>query len=220
MHGDDRRGSVVLLHGMARSARSMRPVARVLDAAGFQVSAVDYPTGPYNVSGLVERYVAPAIAKRPADQPIHVVTHSLGGILIRAYLQNRDLPTGSRIVMLAPPNHGSEVADRVRRWAPYRWWMGAVGQQLGTGPDGIARQLRPVDAEVGIIAARRSLQPWFSLLLPGPDDGAVSVASTRLPEMQDFLVVDASHSLVMFDRRVQQEVLHFLLHGRFRRRAG
>lgn len=164
---------------------------------------------------MVRRFVAPVIARCPADGPIHVVTHSLRGILIRAYLQDHSLPEGSRIVMLAPPNHGSEVADFVRAWPPYRWLTGRAGQQLGAGPDGIARRLGPIDAEIGVIAATRSLQPWFSLLLPGEDDGTVSVASKRLAEMRDFILADASHSLIIFDRRVRRQVRYFLAHGHF-----
>jgi len=211
------RGSVLLLHGMARSARSMALLALDLRRDGYRVDNLDYPTGPYDVDELAERYVTPAVARARPSAPVHVVTHSLGGILIRAYLQRYRLPAGSRIVMLAPPNHGSEVADVVRDWWPYRRWMGRVGQQLGTGADGVVQRLQPVDAEVGVIAANRSLQPWFSVLLPGEDDGAVSVHSTRLDEMRDFIVVETSHSLIMFRRRVRQQVLHFLAHGRFER---
>ena len=207
----------MLLHGMARSSRSMLPLAADLRRENYAVDNVDYPTRPLGVFDIVAQHVAPAIARCPPTAPIHVVTHSLGGILIRAYLQNHRLPAGSRIVMLAPPNQGSEVADHVRSWRLYRLWMGQVGQQLGTGPDAICHQLAKVDAEIGIIAASRSLQPWFSRLLPGDDDGAVSVASTRLPEMRDFIVTDTSHSLMMFDTHVRSQVRFFLAHGRFRR---
>ena len=93
--------------------------------------------------------------------------------------------------------------------------MGRVGQQLGTGGDAIFRQLQPVDAEIGVIAANRSLQPWFSWLIPGENDGSVSVASTRLDEMRDFIVIDSSHALVMFNHRVRAQVRHFLAEGRF-----
>lgn len=200
---------------MARSARSMAPLARDLQRAGYRVSNVGYPTRRHDVQGLVEHYVRPAVAACGTARPVHVVTHSLGGILIRQYLQHNGLPPGSRIVMLAPPNQGSEVADHVRRWPPYRWLMGPVGQQLGTGPDGIVHRLRPIDVDVGVIAARRSLQPWFSRLLPGEDDGAVSVASTRLPEMRDFIVTDSTHSLMMFNAEVRRQVLQFLEKGHF-----
>lgn len=209
------KGSVILLHGMGRSARSMGPLAADLRHVGYRVRNVDYPTRPFDVDGLVRRFVMPAIARCPDTEPIHAVTHSLGGILIRAYLQDHTLPAGSRIVMLAPPNQGSEVADFVRNWLPYRWFTGRVGQQLGTGPDGIARRLGPIDVEVGVIAANRSLQPWFSLLLSEENDGAVSVESTRLAEMRDFIVINASHSLIMFNRSVRHQVRYFLAHGHF-----
>lgn len=208
---------VILLHGMARSRGCMKPLAADLKRSGYLVCNAGYPSRPYDVAGLVERYVRPAFESCGRERVVHVVTHSLGGILVRYYLQSVDLPAGSRIVMLAPPNHGSEVADHVRYWPMYRWWTGRVGQQLGTGKDGIFRQLKPVKAEIGVIAANRSIQPWFSALIPGEDDGAVSVEGARLPEMSDFVVVRSSHSVVMFNRRVRNQVLHFLAEGRFAR---
>lgn len=206
---------VILLHGMVRSPACMKPLAADLRRAGYRVCNIGYPSRPYDVAELVERYVRPAFESCGPDQAVHVVSHSLGGILVRYYLQSADLPAGSRVVMLAPPNHGSEVADHVRHWPVYRWWAGRVGQQMGTGKDAIVHRLKPIDAEIGVIAANRSIQPWFSTLIPGEDDGAVSVEATRLPEMRDFTIVRSSHSLVMFNRRVRRQVLHFLAEGRF-----
>jgi hypothetical protein len=200
---------------MARSSASMGPLAGDLRRAGYRIRNQDYPTRSHDIAGLVERYVRPAVRSCGERTAVHVVTHSLGGILIRYYLQAATLPRGSRIVMLAPPNHGSEVADHVRHWPLYRWLMGQVGQQLGTGPDSIVNRLRPIDAEIGVIAARRSLQPWFSPLFSGENDGAVSVASARLAEMHDFIVVDSSHTLLMFSREVRRQIRQFLAHGRF-----
>ena len=208
---------VVLLHGMAQTPLSMMPLALDLRRDGYAVDNIGYPTRPYDVAELARRYLAPAVAAAGVAGPVHLVTHSLGGIIARQYLQDHELPPGSRVVMLAPPNHGSEVADFVRTWPVYRWWMGAVGQQLGTGPDAIVHRLAPIDAEVGIIAGTRSIQPWFSRLIPGDDDGAVSVASTRLDGMRDFIVVGASHTLLMFNTRVRAQVRHFLRHGCFLR---
>ena len=209
---------VILLHGMAQTSLSMAPLAHDLKRAGYQVRNIGYPTRPHDVGELAERYLRPAIESAGTQQPVHLVTHSLGGILARWHLQDHDLPEGSRIVMLAPPNHGSEVADYVRHWPIYRWFMGQVGQQLGTGPDSIVHRLGPISAEVGVIAGKHSLQPWFSWLIPGEDDGTVSVASTHLDEMCDFLVVNASHTLLMFNRQVRRQVTHFLREGCFRHR--
>jgi pimeloyl-ACP methyl ester carboxylesterase len=208
--------SVILLHGLLRSAYSMVLLAHDLASAGYRARNVGYPSRPHDVAGLVERYLGPAIEACDRARPVHVVAHSLGGILIRYYLQSHRLPPGSRIVMLAPPNHGSEVADFLRDWPPYRWLMGAVGQQLGTGPDGIVQALGPIEEEVGVIAATGTLQPWFSRLFDGENDGVVSVESTRLAEMCDFITVDNSHTLLMLDRDVRDQVRHFLAEGRFR----
>lgn len=202
---------------MALPAVSMAPLAGALRRAGYRVRNVDYPTRPHSVEALVERYLRPAFADCADGAPVHFVTHSMGGILVRLLLQTERLPPGSRVVMLAPPNHGSEVVDIIRGWVVYRWLMGRVGQQLGTGPDAIVRRLQPVREAIGVIAANRSMQPWFSRLIPGDDDGAVSIASTRLPEMRDFVVVDATHTSVLFSRKVWRLVLAFLADGRFRR---
>ncbi|MCG6966585.1 MAG: alpha/beta fold hydrolase [Chromatiaceae bacterium] len=203
------------MHGMFHSAYTMTLLARDLSAAAYRVRQVSYPTRSYDVAGLVDRYLRPAFDAFRDHRPLHIVTHSLGGILVRFYLQTNALPADSRIVMLAPPNQGSEVADRTRHWPLYRWLAGRVGEQLGTGPDGIARQLGPIDAEIGVIAARHSLQPWFSAMIPGEDDGMVSVASTRLAEMRDFIVVDSSHTLMVLSHAVREQVRHFLAKGCF-----
>lgn len=210
-----RGASVLLLHGMFRSAYAMLPLSYHLAREGYQVHSVGYPTRIYDVAELARRYLGPAIAACPSTRPVHLVTHSLGGIIARQHLQTARLPSSSRIVMLAPPNNGSEVADRLCTWSVYRWLMADVGQQVRTGPDGIGWRLRPVAEEVGVIAGRRTAQPWFSRLIPGEDDGVVSVASTRLPEMRDFIVVDSSHTLMLLDRGVHRQIRHFLLTGGF-----
>lgn len=205
----------LLLHGMAMGAWVMSSLAADLKRAGYRVRKLSYPTRPYPVEVLVERYLRPAVAACDDGAPVHIIAHSLGAILVRCLLQTGRLPPGSRVVMLGPPNRGSEVADRLRRWPLYRWLMGQVGQQLGTGPDSIVHRLRPVREEIGIIAANRSMQPWFSALIPGEDDGAVAVSSTRLAEMRDFIVVNTTHTLLLFNREVRRQVRHFLAEGRF-----
>ena len=136
--------SVLLLHGMFRSAYAMLPLSYHLAREGYQVHSVVYPTRIHDVAELARRYLGPAIAACPSTRPVHLVTHSLGGIIARQHLQTARLPSGSRIVMLAPPNNGSEVADRLCSWPVYRWLMADVGQQVRTGPDGIGWRLRPV----------------------------------------------------------------------------
>ncbi len=216
---EGQRACVILLHGMGRSHRSMAAMARHLVRSGYRVVNLDYPSTEASIETLSEGVVSETVnlcrMERPSA-PIHFVTHSLGGILVRHYLQTHHLPPGSRVVMLSPPNQGSEVADLLKDFFLYRWMMGPAGQQLGTGADSVPNQLGPVDVPVGIIAGDSTLEPWFSVRLPGADDGKVSVARSRLAEMVDFLVVHKSHGFIMNDPQVIAQTLQFLKHGGFR----
>jgi triacylglycerol lipase len=208
---------VVLLHGLGRGPGSMRTIERALAAAGYLTCNEGYPSRSATIEALAEAHVGPALERcRAAGATrIHLVTHSLGGILVRQFLQDRTVPDVGRVVMLSPPNGGSEVADRLGGFAPYEWLMGPAALQLGTGADSVPRRLGPLAAEVGIITGTRSLDPWFAGWLPAPHDGKVSVTSARLEGMADFRVVERAHGLIMRDAEVVAEVLHFLEHGRF-----
>ena len=211
---------VILLHGMGRTHRSMATMAGHLAEEGFAVVNVDYPSTEADIETLSQGIVADTVRKCQSDTPgvpIHFVTHSLGGILVRHYLQDHTLPPGSRVVMLSPPNRGSEIADSLKDFSLYRWIMGPAGQQLGTGSNAIPNRLKAVDVPVGVITGDRSLEPWFSAQIPGPDDGKVSVERARLPEMADFLVVHRSHGFIMSDADVIAQTAHFLRHGKFKR---
>ncbi len=209
--------SVILLHGMGRTRWSMRKPARALSAAGYHVVNLGYPSTSqhHSIQDLAGDFIPQAVARCDSNQPVHFVTHSLGGILLRMYLQTHKLPVGSRAVMLAPPNHGSEVAESLRGWFLYRWLMGRPGQQLGTGAESIPLSLKAIDMEIGIITGNRSIEPWFSRLLTGENDGKVSVASARLAEAGSFLVVPQTHSFIMQDKRVIRETVHFIQQGHF-----
>lgn len=219
---------VVLVHGLGRSSRSLRPLAVALQARGHSTWLVDYPSTRHDVHALVDGWLAPtldALLNDPDGLPVHVVTHSMGGILLRAYLERspRRLPTGSRVVMLAPPNGGSEVIDRL---GPAGWFqraMGPAAQQLNTHPDGLVRSLpgwhhhdrSGTPVPLGIVAGTRSADPWFNGFFDGQHDGKVSVASAHLHGSADTLVVPATHTFMMNAPIVQQAVLTFLHHGRF-----
>lgn len=210
--------SVILLHGMGRSHRSMAKVARYLAEKGYRVINLDYPSTEASIETLSEGIVAETVQHCRLENPsapIHFVTHSLGGILVRQYLQTNRLPPESRVVMLSPPNQGSEIADLMKDSFFYRWIMGPAGQQLGTTTDSVPNRLGPVDVTVGIITGDSTLEPWFSSRVPGPDDGKVSVARARLAEMADFLVVHQSHGFIMNDPQVIFQVAYFLEHGSF-----
>jgi len=212
---------VILLHGMGRSAFSMRSIDKYLRAQGYHTVNFGYPSTSYTIEQLATNYIPRFMDEcKTKASKIHFVTHSLGGIIARYYLQSNSLPEGSRIVMLSPPNRGSEIADRLRDSAWYKWLAGPSGQQLTTDPGSVPNQLKPVNYEVGIITGRRTLEPWFSRLILGEDDGKVSVKSSRLTEMTDFLVVDRAHTFIMNSHFVQEQVVHFLKNGYFTQSYG
>jgi len=211
------RECVVLLHGLGRGPGSMRRIQDRLDAAGYLTWNEGYASRSSAIEVLAERYVATALAdcRERGAVRVHFVTHSLGGILVRQYLQAHTVPELGRVVMLSPPNSGSEIADRLRGHALYRWVMGPAGSELGTGADSIVRRLGALSAECGIIAGSASMDPWFGAWLPKPNDGKVSVASAQLDGMRDFLVVPRTHAFIMRADEVISEVLNFLAAGRF-----
>jgi triacylglycerol lipase len=209
---------VVLLHGLGRGPGSMRAIERRLVAAGYVTWNEGYPSRRATIEDLAEQHVGPALERcRSAGAArVHFVTHSLGGILVRQDLHGRAVADVGRVVMLSPPNGGSEVAERLGGFALYEWLMGPAALQLGTGANSIPRRLGTLAAaEVGIITGSRSLDPWFGSWLPRPHDGKVSVESARLEGMSDFRVVERAHGLIMRDAGVVEDVLHFLEHGRF-----
>jgi pimeloyl-ACP methyl ester carboxylesterase len=216
------RSCVVLLHGLGRGPGSMRRIERRLRESGYDVWNEGYPSRSAPIEELAAAYVGAALeaCRARGAQRVHFVTHSLGGILVRVYVQAHSVPELGRVVMLSPPNGGSEVAERLRGYAWYRWAMGPAGGQLGTGVDSVPRGLGAIAAECGIITGSASLDPWFAGWLPAPNDGKVSVASARLDGMRDFLVVPRAHGLIIRDSGVIAEVAYFLANGRFARGAG
>ncbi len=216
---DEPETCVILLHGLGRSPLSMVPLQISLELAGYRTVNQGYPSRGESIETLAAAHVAEALHKcgSPPDAPVHFVAHSMGGILVRQYLQDRDLPAGSRMVMLGPPNQGSELVDRFGADAWFRV-LGPAALQLGTEAGGLPSQLDPVDLEIGVIAGTRAgLDSIFlqSSRMPEPNDGRVSLSSARLEEMRDFLAVEQSHSLLLIENRVMRQVLAFLATGRF-----
>lgn len=207
--------TVVLLHGLARSARSMAPLAAYLRRHGYRVLNINYPSREYAIPALALKVREAILQQVEATATLHVVTHSMGGILLRYLQRYAPLPHLGRVVMLSPPNHGSEVVDRMANTCLFNWINGPAGRQLGTGDTSIVTQLGPIDFELGIITGDRSINWINSLMIPGPDDGKVSVASAQLEGMKDFRVVHATHPLIMRKAIVQQYCLHFLRTGQF-----
>lgn len=213
-------GWVVFLHGLARSGKSMRRMAAAFRAAGYNTCIVDYPSTALSIRQLAHDHIAPAIKRCvPDGRQVNVVTHSMGGILVRQMAHDALIPQLGRVVMLSPPNRGSEVVDRMGSWAPFEWLNGPAGSELGTGSDSVPNALGPVTFDTGVITGRRSINWILSTMIKGPDDGKVSIESAKVEGMRDFRVIGASHPFIMKKPEAIELTLRFIRHGSFSERT-
>jgi len=210
---------VVLLHGLIRSSSSMEEMQKALDADGYKVINKSYPSRDYPIEVLAPLAVEAGIegcGELEENRHIHFVTHSLGGILVRYYFEDNELAQMGRVVMLAPPNQGSEASDDLRGVPGFELLNGPAGNQLVKGEESIPLQLGTPDFEFAVIAGDRSIDPITSAVLPNPDDGKVSVADTKLEGMSDFALVSVSHTYIMKNDEVIEMVKRFLRTGQLK----
>ncbi len=209
--------SVVVVHGLGRTAASMALLGSRLQSAGFRVVYFGYPSTVEPMEALVERLES-KVASCCGDEAetVHFVTHSMGGVLVRSYLADRPAVHRGRVVMLSPPSQGSELVDAYADSPLLRSFLGPAGVRLGTDSASLPNRLGPVRFRLGIITGDRSLNPLSSWLIPGPDDGKVAVDRAMAEGTADFLVIPATHTFIMNRGDVAEEVVHFLRHGRFR----
>lgn len=207
--------TVVLLHGLARNAGSMSKLAAALKQNGYFVINVDYPSTKHDIESLVDIAIQQTIVQQAPDSKIHFVTHSMGGILVRQFLQDNELENLGRVVMLGPPNQGSEVVDALHALPGFKTINGPAGLQLSASEEGLPAQLGPANFELGVIAGSRSINLILSTMLPVPNDGKVSVESSKLEGMADHVTLPVTHTFMMRNQKVIEQVLCFLKNGRF-----
>jgi pimeloyl-ACP methyl ester carboxylesterase len=218
------RDYVVLLHGILRSKTDMLPLAAYLKKNGYDVLNILYPSRKKSLEDLVE-YIDDKIRRDKNYSPektLHFVTHSMGGLIARYYIIRNRPPKLGKVVMLGPPNTGSEFADFLKDhklFSPaFRAAFGPAGQQLDTKHrhlDGA------IDYPLGVIAGNRSINPLAPWMMPkklvGEHDGIVPVERTKIDGMADHIVVRSTHTFMMFRPNVMKQVRYFLENGKFRR---
>ena len=207
----------MLLHGIGGFALILKPMELRLEDEGYFVANVTYPSLADPIESLALEAVGEGLEKCAAQglSRIHFVTHSMGGILVRQYLSQKPIEGLERVVMLAPPNQGSQFADFVGDSPLGKVYEPDALAQLGTGEESVPRRLGAPDFELGVIAGTRNLRK----LIPGTpsetSDGVVTIEETKTAGMKDFLPVPATHTTIVWNREVQRQTAYFLRDGRF-----
>jgi triacylglycerol esterase/lipase EstA (alpha/beta hydrolase family) len=208
---------VVLAHGLGRSDIAMWRLTQRLEDAGYYVCVLDYDTIGESVLSVFESTSAQIDLCVESAPIIHFVGHSLGGLVVRSYLQEHQALLDSNrlgeVVLMGTPNKGSELADHYDN----SWLMeigGEISQALMTGSNSLGNQLKELDIDMGIIAGTKSTS-FTDDLFDGPNDGLVSVESTKLGSMTDFIEIDVGHSNMRYNSEVAEQTIHFLRHGHF-----
>jgi pimeloyl-ACP methyl ester carboxylesterase len=211
---------VVLLHGLGRTSGSMRILAWRLKRAGYRTATLRYASMRTPVEAIADG-LASRIGQFANSVPgqLHFVTHSLGGLVVRAILHRNRPDNLGRVVMLAPPNGGSEWADALERLRLARHVLGPCRAHLVTRrAQSDAAALGSVNYPLGILAGNRPIDRLIApLLIREPHDGKVSVSSTKLEGMADHIVLPVGHPMMPFHPAVAAQVLAFLNDGSFSR---
>ena len=215
---EDARPLVLILHGLGQTRHAMIPLALYLQSRGFDAKTINYPSTLEKIESHADR-LAHLIDRFPKGTKVHLIGHSMGGLVIRSYMARHGAKRVKDVIFLGTPNRGSQRADVwMNNWL-YRLIMGPAGQQLGQGPKGIAGQL-PIKLEVpfGIVAGGNPRRNGFSKLIKGDNDGTVAVANTLLPGAQDYLLLRVSHAWLADHPAVCLHVSNFLIYQQFRPR--
>ncbi len=207
--------AVIVVHGIVRSSKSFGKMQQRLGEDGYLVVGFDYPSTRVTITDSAE-YLHKVIDSLDGIDQIDFVVHSLGGLIVRAYLAKHKDPRIRRMVMLGVPNRGAGMADFLKDYGIYKLVFGPAGQQLIQGGDGLIAGLPAPEFEFAVIAGARGTPDGWNPLIAGDDDGTVELENTRLPGAADFMTVPALHSFLMFNDDVIAATRRFLKEGALR----
>ncbi len=214
------KGLVVILHGILRSKMNMRLIEKHFKNKGFSTLNIQYPSRKKSIEALSD-FVNKEILSSPnysRDTKLYFVTHSMGGLIARYYIAQYKPTNLKEVVMLGPPNSGSELANwlsETKFLSPiFKAVFGPAGQQLRTD---YAHIDSPINYPLGIIAGSKYINPLSLWVLDGEHDGAVPVKRTQIEGMSDHVVIPTNHSFMMFNNEVIDQTLYFIDNGHFRR---
>ncbi len=208
---------VILLHGFGRSSFSLSRITSHLEENGYKTIAIDYPSRNYHIFQLAEQFILPKIKKAlPNCSKVHFVGYSMGGIITRYILAHHPMPNLGRVVFLATPNQGVEIANSLGKYVWFQTIFGPAMKDLEVGSSFLQSLPQKIDYEAGVISGNFSINPITSLfLIPGEDDGTVSVNSTKIEGMKDHIIINTTHSLLLSNQNVIEEVEYFITNGNF-----
>ncbi len=206
---------VVLLHGLGRTPAMFRDLESALQSEGRQVVALRYPslTRDIETHGI---WLNELLDRHPRVDKVSFVTHSLGGLVLRAALARRpawrDRMALGPVVMLAPPNQGALIARKLDRWTPARFLLGPSFAEIAEGK--ALPEALPDEVALAIITGGCCAGRGYNPLLPGDDDGVVAVGETPLEGSDAVLRVEALHTFIAEDGDAIAAIRGFLDHGR------
>ena len=212
--------AVVLLHGILRSNFNMTPMSLYLKREGYETININYPSREHDLENLTKFLNDKLSMSKTFNNAskVHFVTHSMGGLLTRYYLTKHKPNNLGRVVMMGPPNNGSEFADFMMEYKPlktaFEKVFGPAGTQLTTSH---VHNTNDIKYELGVIAGRRSVNPIAPWVLDGEHDGIVPVERTKIKGMKDHIVLPTTHSFMMVSPSVMKQTAYFLKKGKFDR---
>jgi len=196
----------------------MEPLKLFFEHEGFKVYCITYASTKHPLQYFFES-VGEALKTLPHDEvsKLHILTHSMGGVILRGALEYFTPQSLGHIVMLSPPNKGSEIVDRFRKFQWFGRLFGPAALQLSTDST-LLKQLPIPKAPLGIIAATRSSVLFTPFIFMSANDGRVAVKRMRMAGMDDFVTLKTGHIAMLFNRDVAKEALYFMRHGFFKGR--